>query len=190
MAGKTGTSNYTDSETEQIIAANPEAAYNVMVVPDENFVGYSSQYAMAVWTGYTNRMTPILDNSMRIASDVYHNMMTFMHSDYTATDWEVPSGVVNFGGNYYLRNSTSLQNAYSNYYNSLTPSSSSRSSSNNSSTSASTTTTNQTTTESSTSESTTQTSSTQTETSTESSSATTETSSSQQNSGNTENSNQ
>lgn len=190
MAGKTGTSNYTDSETEQIIAANPEAAYNVMVVPDENFVGYSSQYAMAVWTGYTNRMTPILDNSMRIASDVYHNMMTFMHSDYTATDWEVPSGVVNFGGNYYLRNSTSLQNAYSNYYNSLTPSSSSRSSSNNSSTSASTTTTNQTTTESSTSESTTQTSSTQTETSTESSSATTETSSTQQNNGNTENTNQ
>lgn len=180
MAGKTGTSNYTDTEMESIIAAIPEAAYNTMVVPDENFVGYSSQYAMAVWTGYTNRMTPILDNSMRIASDVYHNMMTFMHSDYTATDWEVPSGVVNFGGNYYLRDSSSLQTAYNNYYNSLTPSSSTRTSSSSSSSATSTTT----------NETTTQTSSTQTETSTESSSATTETSSTQQNNGNTENTNQ
>lgn len=143
MAGKTGTSNYTDSETDQIIAAIPEAAYNVMVVPDENFVGYSSQYAMAVWTGYTNRMTPILDNSMRIASDVYHYMMTFMHSDYTATDWEVPDGVVNFGGNYYIRDSQSLETAYNNYYNSLIPSSSSTTSSSSSSSASSTTTTTQ-----------------------------------------------
>ncbi len=73
--GKTGTSNYTDSETDTILASIPEANYSYMVVPDENFVGYSSQYAMAVWTGYTNRMTPILDNSMRIATDVYHNMI-------------------------------------------------------------------------------------------------------------------
>ncbi len=57
MAGKTGTSNYTDSETDTILASIPEANYSYMVVPDENFVGYSSQYAMAVWTGYTNRMT-------------------------------------------------------------------------------------------------------------------------------------
>ncbi len=180
MAGKTGTSNYTEEETNSIIAAMPEAAYNTMIVPDENFVGYSSQYAMAVWTGYTNRMTPILDNGMSIASDVFHNMMAFMHSDYSATDWEVPSGVVNFGGNYFLRNSSSLQTAYNNYYNSLTPSSSTRTSSSSSSSATSTTT----------NETTTQTSSTQTETSTESSSATTETSSTQQNNGNTENTNQ
>lgn len=176
MAGKTGTSNYTDSETEQIIAANPEAAYNTMVVPDENFIGYSSQYAMAVWTGYTNRMTPILDNSMRIASDVYHNMMTFMHSDYTATDWEVPSGVVNFGGNYYLRDSSSLKNAYINYYNSLSQSSSSSSTSSSSS--------------SSTSASGTHDNGTQTETSTSDGTSTSDTSSNQQNNGNTENTNQ
>ncbi|HFU4459809.1 TPA: penicillin-binding protein PBP1A [Streptococcus suis] len=128
MAGKTGTSNYTDSETEAILASVPEANYSYMVVPDENFVGYSSQYAMAVWTGYTNRMTPILDNGMRIATDVYHNMMTFMHSDYTATEWEVPSGLVRYGSNYYLRGSRSLSNAYNSFNNtsssSTTPSSS------------------------------------------------------------------
>lgn len=176
MAGKTGTSNYTDTEMESIIAAIPEAAYNTMVVPDENFVGYSSQYAMAVWTGYTNRMTPILDNGMRIASDVYHNMMTFMHSDYTATDWEVPSGVVNFGGNYYLRDSSSLKNAYINYYNSLSQSSSSSSTSSSSS--------------SSTPASGTHDNGTQTETSTSDGTSTSDTSSNQQNNGYTENTNQ
>lgn len=176
MAGKTGTSNYTDTEMESIIAAIPEAAYNTMVVPDENFVGYSSQYAMAVWTGYTNRMTPILDNGMRIASDVYHNMMTFMHSDYTATDWEVPSGVVNFGGNYYLRDSSSLKNAYINHYNSLSQSSSSSSTSSSSS--------------SSTPASGTHDNGTQTETSTSDGTSTSDTSSNQQNNGYTENTNQ
>ena len=176
MAGKTGTSNYTDTEMESIIAAIPEAAYNTIVVPDENFVGYSSQYAMAVWTGYTNRMTPILDNDMRIASDVYHNMMTFMHSDYTATDWKVPSGVVNFGGNYYLRDSSSLKNAYINYYNSLSQSSSSSSTSSSSS--------------SSTPASGTHDNGTQTETSTSDGTSTSDTSSNQQNNGNTENTNQ
>ncbi|HFI0825561.1 TPA: penicillin-binding protein PBP1A [Streptococcus suis] len=115
MAGKTGTSNYTDSETESILASVPEANYSYSVVPDENFVGYSSQYAMAVWTGYTNRMTPILDNGMRVATDVYHHMMAYMHSDYTATEWEVPSGLVRYGSNYYLKGSRSLSNAYNSY---------------------------------------------------------------------------
>ncbi|MFI3069185.1 penicillin-binding protein PBP1A [Streptococcus suis] len=125
MAGKTGTSNYTDSETESILASVPEANYSYTVVPDENFVGYSSQYAMAVWTGYTNRMTPILDNGMRVATDVYHNMMAYMHSDYTATDWEMPSRLVRYGSNYYLRGSRSLSNAYNTYTSSSTSSSSS-----------------------------------------------------------------
>ncbi|MBV1944695.1 penicillin-binding protein PBP1a [Streptococcus parasuis] len=178
MAGKTGTSNYTDTEMESIISAIPEAAYNTMVVPDENFVGYSSQYAMAVWTGYTNRMTPILDNGMRIASDVYHNMMTFMHSDYTATDWEVPSGVVNFGGNYYLRDSSSLKNAYINHYNSLSQSSSSSSTSSSSTSSSSS---------SSTPASGTHDNGTQTETSTSDGTSTSDTSSNQQNNGNNTN---
>ncbi len=141
---------------------------------------------MAVWTGYTNRMTPILDNSMRIASDVYHNMMTFMHSDYTATDWEVPSGVVNFGGNYYLRDSSSLKNAYINYYNSL-PQSSSSSSTSSSSTSSSSTSSSS---SSSTPASGTHDNGTQTETSTSDGTSTSDTSSNQQNNGNTENTNQ
>ncbi|MFX3958289.1 penicillin-binding protein, partial [Streptococcus suis] len=69
-ARKTGTTHSTDSETDTILASIPAANYSYMVVPDENFLGYSSQKAMAVWTGYTNRMNHILENSMRIATDV------------------------------------------------------------------------------------------------------------------------
>ena len=30
------------------------------VAPDEMFVGYTRKYSMAVWTGYSNRLTPII----------------------------------------------------------------------------------------------------------------------------------
>ncbi len=112
MAGKTGTSNYTDSETDTILATVPEANYSYTVVPDENFVGYSSRYSMAVWTGYTNRMVPLLDNGMHVATDVYHNMMAFLNSPETATDWEMPDGLVRYGSSYYLKGSRSVTNYY------------------------------------------------------------------------------
>ena len=49
---KTGTSNYTDDEIENYIK---NTGY---VAPDEMFVGYTRKYSMAVWTGYSNRLTP------------------------------------------------------------------------------------------------------------------------------------
>lgn len=118
MAGKTGTSNYSDTEMQAILEKMPEAYNSQLVVPDENFVGYSSQYAMAVWTGYTNRQTPILDSGLSVASDVYRNMMTFMHSDYTATDWTMPSGLARNGSTYYVRGRSSNYNYNYNNYNS------------------------------------------------------------------------
>lgn len=103
QAGKTGTSNYTDAEIATILSSNENANYSAMVVPDENFVGYSTKYAMAVWTGYTNRTTPILDNGMLIATDVYRSMMTFLNPAETATDWEMPDGLYQYGGYLYKR---------------------------------------------------------------------------------------
>lgn len=110
QAGKTGTSNYPDDEMKEIIASTPGASYSSIVVPDENFVGFSTKYSMAVWTGYSNRKIPVLDSGMRVATDVYRSMMTYMHSDYSATDWEMPSGLVQYGSNYYLKGSKSLSN--------------------------------------------------------------------------------
>lgn len=121
QAGKTGTSNYTDAEMEQILANNEAANYSFMVVPDENFVGYSTKYAMAVWTGYTNRTTPILDNGMLIATDVYRQMMTFLNPVETATDWTMPDGLYQYGQYLYL---DGYQPQYNyNYYSSTSSSS-------------------------------------------------------------------
>ena len=58
QAGKTGTSNYTDEEIENHIKSNQ------LVAPDELFVGYTRKYSMAVWTGYSNRLTPIVGDGL------------------------------------------------------------------------------------------------------------------------------
>ncbi|MGT2912071.1 penicillin-binding protein PBP1A [Streptococcus cameli] len=127
QAGKTGTSNYTDEEMEKILSSNEMANYSQMVVPDENFVGYSTKYAMAVWTGYTNRTTPVLDNGMLIATDVYRSMMAYLNPVETATDWDMPAGLTRYGAYLYLKGAQPSYNYNYNYnYN---PSSSSTTSS-------------------------------------------------------------
>ena len=62
QAGKTGTSNYTDDEIEKYIK---NTGY---VAPDEMFVGYTRKYSMAVWTGYSNRLTPIVGDGFLVAA--------------------------------------------------------------------------------------------------------------------------
>ncbi len=104
LAGKTGTSNYSDGEVASILAANSAAYSSSIVAPDHNFVGYSTKYAMAVWTGYTNRTTPILDSGSMVATDVFRNMMAYLNPVETATDWEMPSGLYRYGSYLYLSN--------------------------------------------------------------------------------------
>lgn len=64
QAGKTGTSNYTDEEIENHIKTSQ------FVAPDELFAGYTRKYSMAVWTGYSNRLTPLVGNSLTVAAKV------------------------------------------------------------------------------------------------------------------------
>lgn len=106
MAGKTGTSNYTDAEIAEILATNEAANYSMIVTPEENFVGYSTKYAMAVWTGYADRKTPVLDNGLNIATDVFRNMMAYLNPVETAVDWERPSGLYTYGNYLYLEGAT------------------------------------------------------------------------------------
>ncbi|MGQ7407853.1 penicillin-binding protein PBP1A [Streptococcus suis] len=113
QAGKTGTSNYPDDEMKEIIASTPGASYSSIVVPDENFVGFSTKYSMAVWTGYSNRKIPVLDSGMRVATDVYRNMMTYLNPVGTA-DWEIPDGLYRYGNNVYINGYTGpVYNYYS-----------------------------------------------------------------------------
>ena len=91
QAGKTGTSNYTDDEIEKYIK---NTGY---VAPDEMFVGYTRKYAMAVWTGYSNRLTPIIGDGFLVAGRVYRSMMTYLSEDNRPGDWTMPEGLYRSG---------------------------------------------------------------------------------------------
>ena len=91
QAGKTGTSNYTDEEIENHIKTTQ------FVVPDEMFVGYTRKYSMAVWTGYTNRLTPIVGDGLTVAAKVYRAMMTSLSQNDHPGDWTMPEGVYRSG---------------------------------------------------------------------------------------------
>ena len=110
-AGKTGTSNYADNELKKL---TKDYSYSSIVTPDESFVGYTTQYSMAVWTGYTNRLTPVLDDGIKVATDVYKQMMLYLYEQNGSgsTDWTQPSGVYRSGSYLYLNNG---KNNYNNY---------------------------------------------------------------------------
>lgn len=91
QAGKTGTSNYTDEEIEKYIK---NTGY---VAPDEMFVGYTRKYSMAVWTGYTNRLTPVVGDGLTVAAKVYRAMITSLSQNDHPGDWTMPEGVYRSG---------------------------------------------------------------------------------------------
>lgn len=97
QAGKTGTSNYTDDEIENYIKR-----YDY-VTPDENFVGYTRKYSMAVWTGYSNRLTPITGDGFRVAANIYRSMMEYLSEDDHPGDWTMPEGL-HRSGDYIFKN--------------------------------------------------------------------------------------
>ena len=114
-AGKTGTSNYADNELKKL---TKDYSYSSIVTPDELFVGYTTQYSMAVWTGYTNRLTPVLDDGIKVATDVYKQMMLYLYEQNGSggTDWTQPSGIYRSGSYLYLNNGKSNYNYYNYYY--------------------------------------------------------------------------
>ena len=91
QAGKTGTSNYTDDEIENYIKR-----YDY-VAPDEMFVGYTRKYSMAVWTGYSNRLTPIEGDGFRVAANIYRSMMEYLSENDPPGDWTMPEGLYRNG---------------------------------------------------------------------------------------------
>lgn len=91
QAGKTGTSNYTDEEIEKYIK---NTGY---VAPDELFAGYTRKYSMAVWTGYSNRLTPLVGDGLTVAAKVYRAMMTYLSEGSNPEDWNMPEGLYRNG---------------------------------------------------------------------------------------------
>ena len=103
QAGKTGTSNYTDDEIENYIKR-----YDY-VTPDENFVGYTRKYSMAVWTGYSNRLTPITGDGFRVAAKIYRSMISYLSEDDSPGDWTMPEGL-HRSGDYIFKNGARSSN--------------------------------------------------------------------------------
>ncbi|MGC6767981.1 PBP1A family penicillin-binding protein [Enterococcus sp. LJL51] len=102
QAGKTGTANYTDADLEKIgIYSN--------IAPDSTFVGYTTHYAVSVWTGYDDRLTPIHSEYWGTASDVYREMMTYLSQNVSNDDWVMPDDVVRIGAELYVKGATNQQ---------------------------------------------------------------------------------
>ncbi|VMG58576.1 penicillin-binding protein 1A [Streptococcus pneumoniae] len=132
QAGKTGTSNYTDEEIENHIKTSQ------FVAPDELFAGYTRKYSMAVWTGYSNRLTPLVGNGLTVAAKVYRSMMTYLSEGSNPEDWNIPEGLYR-NGEFVFKNGA--RSAWNSPAPQQPPSTESSSSSSDSSTSQSSSTT-------------------------------------------------
>ncbi len=90
IAGKTGTTNYS---LEQIAQYNlPESATR-----DSWFAGYTPQYTMAVWTGYTkdSKDDYISSKNTKIAQLIFKEMMSKFATD--KSQFKMPNSVVQEG---------------------------------------------------------------------------------------------
>ena len=110
-AGKTGTSNYRADEYYQV--QKESGVYTDLIVPDETFVGYNTKYAMAIWTGYENRKTPLYGSDLNIAKQIYGLTSRYLNQMYGAgsKDFDMPSGVYN-NGSYVFLTGSSTSNVY------------------------------------------------------------------------------
>ena len=98
QAGKTGTANYTDDDLAKIGASESSS-----IAPDSTFVGYTPHYAVSVWTGYKQRLTPIPYEYWGTASDVYREMMTYLSEGVSNDDWVMPDTVIRSGSELYVK---------------------------------------------------------------------------------------
>ncbi|MDR0297402.1 MAG: transglycosylase domain-containing protein [Streptococcaceae bacterium] len=115
MAGKTGTSNYTDDQVAQAEANVFTSDDGFGINPDENFVGYTTSYAMAVWTGYKNKLIPVQGmDEQYAAARTFNYMMKYFYSDpSTATDWTMPSDMNRSGSDVYMAGAKPVYSSYS-----------------------------------------------------------------------------
>lgn len=98
QAGKTGTSNYTDDDL-----ANMQDVPYGLISPDVTFVGYTRNYAVSVWTGYNDKLTPITSEYQRTASDIYREFMSYISEGTENLDWEKPDDVTRIGNELYVK---------------------------------------------------------------------------------------
>ncbi|NHC39133.1 PBP1A family penicillin-binding protein [Bacillus sp. MM2020_1] len=89
MAGKTGTTNYTDEEIQKWGIPSSRS------VPDAWFTGYTTNYTASIWTGYKDRSTPInaIGDNQRLAQLLFKNIMAYVSKDIDTPDFKMPNSV-------------------------------------------------------------------------------------------------
>lgn len=111
QAGKTGTSNYTDDV--QIIGDQNGS-------PDSTFVGYTTNYAIGVWTGNKNYNESISSTDSKISSSIYRYMMSHISQNIETQDWTQPDSVTRYGSELYVKGHAPVTSTSSSYYYSST----------------------------------------------------------------------
>lgn len=88
VAGKTGTTNYSEEER------NKWDIYDSKSVPDAWFAGYTTNFTMAVWTGYTERKNPILPGAnQKVAQQIFKAVMGHISENVETADFKQPDSV-------------------------------------------------------------------------------------------------
>ncbi|MFK2824178.1 PBP1A family penicillin-binding protein [Bacillus sp. B190/17] len=87
VAGKTGTTNYTAKEKRDWNISSSAA-------PDSWFVGYTTNYTAAIWTGYEKKSDYLSKNSQNISKELFKNLMEEVSSDKETKNFKKPNSVV------------------------------------------------------------------------------------------------
>ncbi|MBU9723905.1 MULTISPECIES: penicillin-binding protein 1A [Bacillaceae] len=94
IAGKTGSSNYTQAERERFDIPSTGT------VKDSWFAGYSPHLTAAVWTGYANHDDGFINTNAgegQIARALFKQVMTYAHEGMEVNDFVQPDSVVRVG---------------------------------------------------------------------------------------------
>lgn len=88
IAGKTGTSNYTDEDFTKYNL--PETS-----VPDSWFTGYSTNYSISIWSGYSKYSEPITTwDERRLPQNLFKNIMSELSANIDTPRFDRPNSVV------------------------------------------------------------------------------------------------
>ncbi|WP_042346470.1 transglycosylase domain-containing protein [Bacillus massiliigorillae] len=86
VAGKTGTTNFDE---------NIKRKYNIPdgAVPDSWFVGYTTKYTAAIWTGYKDNKDYLGSASQQFAKKMFKSLMTEVSEGVHTKDFKKPNSV-------------------------------------------------------------------------------------------------